>query len=86
MKVLMISEYYPPFGKGGGEISAYLLAKELAKTKNKVHVLTSHFPGLKKKETKDKIIIHRLLKTGQNSSSILGNLERSLFFNKSLLK
>jgi len=86
MKILMISEYFPPFGKGGGEISAYLLAKELVRTKIKVHVLTSHFPGLKKKETKDGIIIHRLLKTGKNPSSILGNLKRSLFFNRSLLK
>jgi hypothetical protein len=29
MKVLMISEYFPPFSKGGGELSAFALAKRI---------------------------------------------------------
>ena len=43
MKVLFISEYFPPKIKGGGEISAYLLAKNLAKRID-VSVLTGYFP------------------------------------------
>ena len=58
MKVLLISEYFPPKTMGGGEISAYLLAKNLAKRMD-VSVLTSYFPGLKRFEIKDNIKIYR---------------------------
>lgn len=86
MKVLMISEYFHPFGKGGGEISAMLLAKELSKAGIEIHVLTSFFPGTDKEEEYDGIKIHRRLKTGQNPSSMIENIKRALFFEKSLLK
>jgi len=92
IKILIISEYFPPKIMGGGEISAYLLAKKLANLKNdgqdalKVSVLTSYFLGLKKFEIKDKIKIHRTLETGENPESFLSNIKRSLLFEKSLLK
>lgn len=81
MKVLMISEYFPPASKGGGEISAFLLAKSLIKKKIEMHVLTSsekepYF------ELIDGIKIHRVLSTG-DSGSIKGNLKR-IKFNKNL--
>ena len=84
MKVLFISEYFPPQSRGGGEISSYLLAKELANTIN-IHVLTSHFPGLKKRKTKENITYHRLLKTGNDPTKIKDNIQRILNFEKSLL-
>ena len=86
MKILMISEYFPPVGKGGGEISAYLLAKHLVKNKITVHVLTSHFDNLKRIETVDGIKIHRFLQTGKNPSIFKDNIKRILKFEKSLLK
>ncbi len=50
MKILLISEYFPPKIFGGGEISAWLLAKNLAKRGLDVSVLTSYFSGLEKFE------------------------------------
>lgn len=82
----MISEYFYPFGKGGGEISAFLLAKELAKSGIKVHVLTSGFKGLKKRQTINKVIIHRLLKTGNDPTKVKDNIKRIICFEKSLLR
>ncbi len=85
MKVLLISEYFPPFSKGGGEISAYLLAKNLAK-KIDISILTSYFHGSKRYEVKDNIKIYRRLKTGKNPGSVLGNINRMLYFENSLKK
>lgn len=85
MKLLLVTEYFPPAIFGGGELSAFLLAKELAKKEIEIHVLTSYFKGLKKEETKDKIHIHRLLATGKNPKTIKGNLQR-LFLKKQIKK
>ncbi len=85
MKILIISEYFYPEEKGGGEISAFLLAKEIAKSGIETHVLTSYFEKLKKEETIEKVKIHRTLKTGKNPSSVLSNIKRDLFFERSLL-
>ncbi len=85
MKILMISEYFPPYSKGGGEISAFLLAKELAKKNIDVTILTSQFKGLKKTEIISGVKILRLLKTGLIPGSIKGNIERQKHFEKSLL-
>lgn len=40
MKILFLSEFCPPDVIGGSEISMYILAKELAKQKNEVTILT----------------------------------------------
>jgi glycosyltransferase involved in cell wall biosynthesis len=86
MKVLIVSEYFYPIGKGGGEISGFLFAKELAKNSIDIHVLTSFFDGMKKDETIDGVKIHRLLKSGRKPNSLIDNIKRRLFFEKSLLK
>lgn len=83
MRILYLSEFFPPVSRGGGEKSAYLLAKEVAK-KNDVTVLTSRFKGLKDVETKDGIKILRKLKTGIDPGSIKGNIVRQFFFERSL--
>ncbi len=83
MKVLMISEYFPPEGIGGGEISAHLLAKSLVKKNIDMHVLTStgNTPYF---ELMDGIKIHRLLKTG-SPKTVSGNIKR-ISFSKNLRK
>jgi len=83
MKVLFISEYFPPNVRGGGEISCFLLAKHLVKRGIEVHVLTSNLEGTKEIEG---IKIHRNLKTGKNPSSIFSNIKRTLAFPKSVRK
>jgi glycosyltransferase involved in cell wall biosynthesis len=80
MKVLLISEYFPPKIFGGGEISAWLLAKNLAKEEIDVSILTSHFSGLKKFEVKDGVKIHRRLKTGKDPYSFRENVKRAFLF------
>lgn len=84
MKVLMISEYFPPYSKGGGELSAFALAKELAKKNVDIHVLTSGFKDSKKIEVIDNVKVFRLLKTGKDPYSFIENIKRS-FFEKSLV-
>jgi len=86
LKVLLISEYFPPKVFGGGEISAWLLAKNLAKEGLDVSVLTSHFPELKKFEVKDKVKIYRNLKTGENPEGFLSNFKRAFLFPSSTKK
>ena len=46
MKVLLPTEYYPPFVRGGAEISIKLLAEGLAKNGIKVYVLTPNYGTL----------------------------------------
>ncbi len=84
IKVLLVTEYFPPIVYGGGEISAYLLAKNLSKTLD-ISVLTSKSEGLRYFEEKDKIKIYRRLKSG-DAKSILGNFKRKRNFQKSLKK
>jgi glycosyltransferase involved in cell wall biosynthesis len=84
MRILFISEYFPPKGKGGGEISCFLLAKYLVKQGVEIHVLTSKFKGTKKEELREGIYIHRLATTGKNPSSIFSNIKRSISFAKSV--
>ncbi|MCM2325654.1 MAG: glycosyltransferase family 4 protein, partial [Candidatus Woesearchaeota archaeon] len=79
----MISEFFPPLGKGGGEISASLLARELAKRKIDVQVLTS-FEKFKKDETIEGVKIFRRIKSGK-PNSLIGNIRRAFEFEKSLL-
>ena len=75
MHILMVSEYFPPHSMGGGELSAFALAKGLVKKKVQVSVLTSHFPG-DSEETIDGVKIYRRLKTGSGSGNIADNVGR----------
>ena len=80
MKILLVSEYFPPKIFGGGEISAALLAKNLSREGIEVSVLTSHFNGLEKFEVKDGVKIYRRLKTGENPNSFFSNFKRAFLF------
>jgi glycosyltransferase involved in cell wall biosynthesis len=86
MKILLVTEYFPPKIFGGGEISTEILAKTLSNEGFDIHVLTSGQKGLNKYQEKNKIHIHRLLKTGSNPSSIIENFKRLFFFQKSIKK
>lgn len=88
MRILLVSEYFPPLIKGGGEINLALLAKALtaAPEKNEVSILTSKHPKLKTYEQKDNYNICRRLKTGNNPAKIRDNFKRSLIFPKSIEK
>jgi len=59
MKLLFINYEYPPLGGGGGNANA-AIARELASMGNEVHVITSHFKGLKRRETSPGLTIHRI--------------------------
>src|SRR3989338_8407644 len=86
MKILFVSEYYPPKVMGGGEINLQLLATALARRGVEVFVLTSHHHGLKRVEKKEGVIIYRQLKTGNNPTGIVENLKRSFAFPKSIVE
>lgn len=86
MKILIISEYFYPFVKGGGEINSFQRAKKLIKEGNEVHILTSRFKKSKEEEILEGIIIHRLLSSGFDPSRLLSNLRRIFIFNHSIKK
>ncbi|MEA3254476.1 MAG: glycosyltransferase family 4 protein [Candidatus Altiarchaeota archaeon] len=77
-RVLLVSEYFPPKIFGGGELSAYTLAKELAGCGLSVSVLTSRFEGLKDFEERDGFRIYRLMDTGESPNSLLSNFKRKI--------
>ena len=79
MKLLLVSEYFPPKIMGGGEINVFLIAKSLVKKGMEVTVLTSYHEGLKRYEEKEGIKIIRKLKTGKTASGLVDNLKRSFF-------
>jgi len=79
-KILLISEYFPPRIFGGGELSAYELAKGLSENGLNVSVLTSQTPMEEGFEIKDGFKIYRLMKTGNNPHSIIENIIRKIIF------
>jgi len=61
MKILFICDYFPPFIKGGGEISTYWQAKKLIEEKIKVLVLAPKYKDIIKfKKDKIKIFWYQL--------------------------
>ena len=86
MKILLVSEYYPPKIFGGGELSAQTLASSLADQGIEVHVLTSQTGGVNEEKMEKKVKVHRYLKTGDNPWSLKENIKRLLFFPCSLRK
>jgi glycosyltransferase involved in cell wall biosynthesis len=65
MKIVLISEHFPPFTFGGGELSAYALAKYLAEdSRFDVHVVTKSVDGADSEEEMDKITVHRVIPEG----------------------
>jgi len=86
MKILFVSEYFPPKIMGGGEINLDLITRELAKQGVEVTVLTSYHLGLKRKEIVNQVKIYRRTKTGTNPHSFIQNIKRSLLYPYSLKK
>lgn len=87
LNILLVSEYFPPIVHGGGELSAYALAKALTHKGVNVSVLTSHFANLPVFEKSlDGFKIFRRLSTGKNPSSITHALKRKLIFPRTLNK
>ncbi len=87
LKVLFVSEDYPPVSYGGGEISCELLAVGLAKRKDiDVTVLTSGSTDLKEMEKRKGVTVLRRLKTGGGRSSLTNNIKRKMLFKKSVKK
>ena len=69
---------------GGGEISAGLMAKNLARRGMDVSVLTSCFNGSKEFEVVDGVKIYRRLETGKSPESLFSNMRRALMFSDSV--
>ncbi|MFO7792181.1 MAG: glycosyltransferase family 4 protein [Candidatus Saliniplasma sp.] len=87
LRVLFVTESYPPSTYGGGEISCSLLAEGIAKREGvHVTVLTSKVEGLDHTYEKNGVRILRRLKTGGNRSTFKGNIKRRLFFKRSVKK
>ncbi len=86
MKILFISEYYPPKVMGGGEINVALIAEELSRQKHEVLVLTSKISGFPKEEISKGVIVYRRVKTGRSASTLWGNFQRRFFFPHSLVR
>ena len=58
MKICMLIYMFPPI-VGGGEIGAFETAAAIAREGHEVHVLTSHYPGLKRYEEMQGVKVHR---------------------------
>lgn len=86
INVLIVTEYFYPAIKGGGEISSLLLAKSLIKKGINVSVLTSYFDGLNEFEVIDGIKIYRWINTGSSVDNLFSNLKRFTLFNNSVKK
>jgi len=85
LKVLFVSESYPPATYGGGEISCALMASKLARRDDiEVTVLTSEVEGCPSEEIKDDVTVLRRLRTGRGRSSLLDNLRRKIYFKQSV--
>ncbi len=85
MKIIFVTEYYPPAVMGGGEINLVQTAQALAKT-HEVVVLTSHFPDLLPEEAVEGVYILRRLRTGKNTATLSSNLQRRFLFPRSVEK
>ncbi|MGM0404982.1 MAG: glycosyltransferase family 4 protein [Thermoplasmatota archaeon] len=87
LEILIVTESYPPQSYGGGEISCELFSKELAKREGiDVTVLTSKIEGVDESVVKNEVKILRRLKTGGSRSTLKDNLQRRLFFKRSVKK
>lgn len=85
MRILFVSEYFPPKVMGGGEINLAQVAKGLAETGVEVAVLTSLFPGLAREETMEGVRIYRRLKSGATPQSLVENIRRLIHFPRSVV-
>lgn len=87
MKVLFPVEYYPPYTKGGAEISTKLLAEGLVEEGVEVHVLTPNYESFSDTVTEEKgVVVHRFrslrkfLHKGEGVSQKTFEKQRALFY------
>lgn len=83
-RLLLVSEYFPPRIFGGGEVSAYRLARGLTTRGFEVTVLTAAGEGLPAEETVEGFQILRRLRTGSSPGSHRNNVERVLRLPRSI--
>ncbi|MDP3639752.1 MAG: glycosyltransferase family 4 protein [Nanoarchaeota archaeon] len=86
MRVLFVSEYFPPKVLGGGEINLAQLTKGLAQSGVEVAVLTGYFSGLAKEELVGQVRVYRRLRTGATPHSLWSNVQRLTLFPGSVAK
>jgi len=60
MKIAILVSMFPPKWLGGVEIATKNIAKNLAKTGNDIHVITSFDKGMQKQSQEDGFFIHRI--------------------------
>lgn len=80
MNILIINYEFPPLGGGGG-IFTRDLVKEFAK-KHSIDIITTHFKGLKRKETLENINIYRvpvLYRTALHTATLASMLSFPFF-------
>ncbi|MBA7507797.1 D-inositol-3-phosphate glycosyltransferase [subsurface metagenome] len=87
MKVLLPTEYYPPFVMGGGEISTKLLAEGLAREGVEVHVLTPNYESFSNTVSEGKGVhlyrfrsIRRFLHRGRKAFQVSYRRRKPLFY------
>lgn len=88
MKVLFPVEYYPPYTKGGAEISTKLLAEGLSEKGVEVHVLTPNYGSFSDSVSKENdVIIHRFkslrkffLENGESFSQEMYKSKKAFFY------
>ena len=85
MKILFVSEYYPPKILGGGEVNLQQMTEALTK-EAEVSVLTGSFNDLPGYERKNEVKIYRKLKTGKSASGLWNNFKRSFILPKSIVR
>lgn len=86
LKVLFVTESFPPESYGGGEISCALMAEALVEKGLSVTVLTSKVEGLSDLDERNGVKVIRRLKTGKGRQSLKENLKRRMHFKKSVKK
>ena len=69
MKVLLPTEYYPPFVIGGGEISTKLLVEGLAREGVEVHVLTPNYESFSNTVSGKRAFIYTIFEVYGSSSA-----------------
>lgn len=84
MKVLVLTEFYPPYTHGGGELSTQFLVNGLTEQGHEVIVLTSRYPE-EKIERGSHTKIYRKLKTGKSVSTCFANIKREFKFESSVI-
>jgi glycosyltransferase involved in cell wall biosynthesis len=75
MRILMVSDFYPPF-LGGVEVLVSSVSRELVLRGHDVAVATLRSPGLPASELQDGVRVHRITTTAQRSGRLFATAAR----------